>query len=594
MKESGSSCTALRPVLATAVVLLIATYALCGILLPGRHTTVFSGDIGVKFMQVRALVAGHGAVDGLRDPIDVDGRFFPLRPPFAFPANGHVFSVYLNPFTFLASLAYRVLGIEGARLVPLLGAIASLFAVFVLAGRLGLAGAGRWAVVGVTLLVTPLWFYGWVFWEHAPALACSLTATCLLVRPGGERAGAGAFVAGGLLGLGAALRPEIAVYGAVLGLAVGVSWRRPSGPALAVLGAVAAFVLSLAVLPDMPLAASFDRIFEATAGRLPDPGAASSWSDLRGDTLVFLILGLMGTAWDFPPDGWLLTVGFGAAALLVAGFFARGHAAVVVQLAAFAAAVAAAFTAAWAIRDDSMLLAGLLTGVPFVIATLPVLGWAATRQPPREGAAGDRAAVVARCLAWVTLLFAVAVAVTSPSGGGNQWGARFLLPVIPLMVLLLAWRLHSGEFQRSRRLVIAATAAAVLAGTVTQAVGVRNHIAMRRELAAVTGAIAALKSRYVLATQWYIPQALTLLVDRDDTHLLLATNDEDIGRAVEILARQAEPAFVLIREEEEPSAERWGSYTLGETLRFDLVPSKLVAREFVRARVDATGSSPRR
>ena len=86
----------------------------------------------------------------------------------------------------------------------------------------------------------------------------------------------------------------------------------------------------------------------------------------------------------------------------------------------------------------------------------------------------------------------------------------------------------------------------------------------------------------MLASRWYIAQALTLLIDTHDKHLLLATNDGEIARAVEIMTRQAEPSFVLIHEEEQPAAERYGDYTLGETLRFDLVPSKLVAREFLR------------
>jgi hypothetical protein len=258
-----------------------------------------------------------------------------------------------------------------------------------------------------------------------------------------------------------------------------------------------------------------------------------------------------------------------------------------VQLLACGGAVAAAFTTAWAIRDDSMLLAGLLTGVPFVLATLPAIGRAALAtadaDPEGDADACDDRARIARSLAWVTLLFAAVVSVISPSGGGNQWGQRFLLPVVPLLTLLLAWRLHTDAPLRASRPVIAATVAAVLAGAFTQAVGIRNHLTMRRELSAVSAAIGALPARYIVATEWYVPQALTLLEDTHGKRLLLATGEGDIAHAVDALARQGEDSFVLILREDEPSLPRHGDYALGETLRFELVPEKLVAREFRRS-----------
>ena len=74
-----------RGLLAPAVgIALVAFYCVLGLRVL-EPDAVYSGDIGVKFVQARALASHHFTSLAIRYPgevIDAERLFFPMRPPF--------------------------------------------------------------------------------------------------------------------------------------------------------------------------------------------------------------------------------------------------------------------------------------------------------------------------------------------------------------------------------------------------------------------------------------------------------------------------------------------------------------------------------
>jgi hypothetical protein len=178
-------------------------YAVLGLVVL-TSDAVYSGDIGIKFVQARAL-AGH-RFTSLDIPypgafLDPGRRFFAMRPPFFMTVGQETHAIYPTPPAVIQAAAVVAGGVRGMVVVTLLAGFVILYATakmaepplrpFVLLA-LGLAG--------------PLWFFAISGWEHAPAIACSAAAFACAMR---VRGGKGPLLVGVLLGLGATQREEV-------------------------------------------------------------------------------------------------------------------------------------------------------------------------------------------------------------------------------------------------------------------------------------------------------------------------------------------------------------------------------------------------
>ena len=165
---------------------------------------VYSGDIGVKYVQARALGLHRFTSMDIPYPgtfLDPDGEFLPMRPPFVMFTAGTTQAIFSPLSAVFQAVAVGLAGIRGLIMLSIVGAVVTLGAASVL-----VPAGGRAALLVALGIGGPLWFYGVSGWEHAPAVALGTAAFALSVGGRGVRAAA---TAGALLGAGAVLRDEV-------------------------------------------------------------------------------------------------------------------------------------------------------------------------------------------------------------------------------------------------------------------------------------------------------------------------------------------------------------------------------------------------
>jgi hypothetical protein len=419
--------------------------------------TFFDSDSGAKYLQARAIQGRAGWPKTIPYPgsaLDPDGRYVPA----CMHSEGNE-AVSIFPVLFpIAAAAGLVAGQDTLwRLVPL---AAGLLAVY-LAGRLGAvagSGAGARALIPVCLLATPVFFYSVVFTEHTAAAAAVLGALLLVAERSDTNFATARWAGFGfVLGLAVWLRTETFVI-LPLGCAP-LLWcgRGRWRSALAGAGGVAAGLVLGSAVQRVVLglwlpAHVFLSRFRSWAIASPLP--------TRRLTLSLL----------YAPDPWTgaaLIVWLAALFLMLVPRFR--HATWVRGLACVAFALAL-----WATFGMPSLrwLAGAKPTVAFHYeAAVPV--WAVLAALPVALSGAQPAVGVrrARTLLGVTAaLYVVGCLLALPMHGEYQWGPRYLLPgLLLLVVLMLTAPAAEPAWERVRRSLIAG---AICAGLAVQCLGI--------------------------------------------------------------------------------------------------------------------------
>jgi hypothetical protein len=563
----------------------VAGHAAVGLWLPATTLSVFSGDIGLKLVQADNLARGHAWLDYPGHSLDPAHRLFPFGPPFTFSDGGRIYSVYLNPITYLASVAYRVAGVWGCHVIPLAGTAGLLLGTLRLARRLGEAHSRAVAAALLLLLATPVWFYGWVFWEHAPAAALCLAATLVLSRTPGRATRRQLLAAGALLGVAGACRPEALLYLGATAVALWAARRRPiSGATLA--GVAAAVLVALALLlPGPPLA----HVAQNLAPMRDAPGGFAALAWYRLDVLTSLIGGVLRPAPSQPPR-FVAAAAATTAAVVLLGLSLRpslkDSRAMTIALCAAGAVALVPSLFAWA--DRQTLLTGLLPACPLTVLALsrgasPLRG--PLRRPDTPAEPIERSSTRS-FIGRTASGFAASVLLLAPNDGGNQWGPRYLLPALPLLVcLLLTDRTPAGPIGGPAEPRVRRWAGVLLlvASVAVQVVGARNHLRMHREKTEAWSRLADLPGRYVVTHLWFVPQEAAPLSLRGDKVFLLAGSEDALRYAVERMERAGVTAFAFVgAPRSEPPPRRWGRYAERTAFPFALHPFRLQASSFVR------------
>jgi hypothetical protein len=508
---------------------------------------VYSGDIGVKYVQAQALSEKRFASLDIPYPgdfLDPAREFSPLRPPFVIKTAGETQAIFPPASALLQAVAVRAAGFPGMVAVSIVAAAVVLIASW----RMAPPGFGL-AIVLAIGLGGPLWFYAVSGWEHAPAVAFGTAAFAVALRS--QRS---PFVAGALVGAGAALRDEVMLLAPGLLFAVWIrerGWRRlvaaTAGVAVPLILAGAIEVWWFHRPPAAHLRHAVHLLQSAlhlTSEPNPDvPVLRPMTPRERYDTVV--------TYWMFG-RGTDRQVAVFVAGLLAALFVRwkwRSSAGLLVWLLAFGATTAGDV---WEVLTAPKWLAGLIRVAPYaVFAILPMaLGSDPGRQlthplgaDPRRG---FQSIVAVTTVAY--LLIAYAGVDTS---GGKSLGPRLLLPLIPLLcasaIVVIASYLRSSKlFDRAvgwTGVTMVLMAVAIhLGGTVPA------YVQRNADDAAVVVAAAASPVRIVVVDDMYTAQLLFPLYNRKI--IMLADTVEAGGRLGALLAQQRLDALLLSRNVE--------------------------------------------
>ena len=526
---------------ATRVVfgVLAVLYVLLGLVVL-TPAAVYSGDVGVKFVQARALAAHHFTSLDIPYPgafLDPDRRFSALRPPFVMAVGGETQAIFPTASAVLQAAAVTVGGIRGMVAVTLLAGLAVMYVTAKMAepplSPLVLLAIG---VAG------PLWFYAISGMEHAPAVAFGAAAFACAMRLDEPE---GALLAGALLGLGAIQRDEILLL--TPGLLI-VLWLRTRTwqPIVRSMAAIAAVVIVAACVDiwwfGRPPAAHLRHAVHLLQGSWMASEPGTDLPSLKPFTpreryqtvIQYWLLG-------YDNDVAIALYAAGLAAALLLWRVGRTSIGLVMWL---TAVVALAAIDLHEVVTAPKWLAGLQRVSPYFVLALmpgPVTG---------EGAGWMRRAVLLTTFAYVALAYAGV-----DTSGGKSLGPRLLLPLFPLLTVasLTSIRDYLGARARTDRwvgylgiLLVTMTAVIHLCGTVPAYV-VRN-----RADGAAMSAVASAPERIIVADDMFTAQLLMPLYFRKI--ILLADTPGLASQLGAKIEEQRVAGVVLVSRGDPPSA----------------------------------------
>ena len=397
---------------------LAALYAGLGLFVLNADA-FYSGDIGVKFVQARALAASGFRSLNLPYPgefLDPERTFTPLRPPFVMTAGHETQAIFPPASAIVQAFAVSAAGARGMIAVTILAGLATLWAT----ARMSAPELRPWALLAAGL-AGPLWFFAVSGWEHAQAVACGAVAFAIAMQGATP---ARAALAGAVLGVGVTQRDEVLLL--VPGL-LAVMWvEARSWRPLAIAAAATGAVLLAMTAVDVwwfgrPPAAHLRHAVHIFRGAWLGPEPGTELPSLRPFTarqryetvIQYWLLG-------YGNDRIIAWYAAGLAAALAARVVFRNSALLLAWVGAIG--VLAVIDLVEVVTAPKW-LAGMLRVSPyFVLAILP---------PPR----GRR---------WTAtqgaLLFAAAAYLALAYGGvdttgGKGLGPRLLLPLFPMLAV---------------------------------------------------------------------------------------------------------------------------------------------------------------
>lgn len=498
-----------------------------------RPHAFWSPDVGAQFAMIQGGLRGDGVAHLAYANVvtDPEGQIHPLAFYLAHGPRG-LFIIYPPLYPWLSQGAYRLLGFPGLSLLSALCGLGTAWATGLAARRLGLR---YWSWLPLVMgLATPLLVYSVVFWTHAALMLLAALAAGGMARALREGRARWAVGAGAALGLGVCVHELLgmlllAALAAALTLPRTARARRLAGALLAgaaplLLGWLLAnrWLYGLWAGPHL-------------AGNVANPrDHFYGWATLLGPVY------LRGRVFSQLVGVETLTVPvalFGL--LLAAGVLAarRGGACRWAAVPLWAGAALAGLPLLWGAGSFS----GLFPATPLLLLALtpgprpsPPAARGHVTPPPEIGdpmQIGDPmpAALFFTWARRACALFVLMV-LLNPVPPGLEWGGRYLLTALPLLVLLAAGaleRLHALAPQGPRRRAVLAGAAtlvaASLAGQVQGLAAVHRDLAFSRDL--IGAARAAPGPALVTDLTWVGPELMASPVPLPEQYLVRSGED---------------------------------------------------------------------
>ena len=413
---------------------IVCAYSVLGLVVLSPEA-VYSGDIGVKFVQARSLAAHRFTSLDLLYPgefLDPAREFFPIRAPFVIQIDGQTQAIFSPASAVLQAAAVSAAGLAGMIVISIAAAAVILWATARLAEPrlrvpvLVALGAGG-----------PLWFYGISGWEHAPAVALSTAAFAVAVS---SMRGA-PVIAGLLLGAGATVRDEVLLL--LPGLLAMLRYRQGGARALVIAAGSAALPLAGAAALEVgwfnrPAAAHLRHAVHLVQ-------RAAHLTDSPNPEVPALAPMTLRERYEAVVEYWML--GYGED----------------VWIAVFAGALALAISVRWRFRTSVPILLWLVAVLALasrdLVELLRAPKWLAGlhRVSPYlvlallpGPASGRRRSWWPAVAVFTTLTYLFVAFAGVDTSGGKSLGPRLLLPLFPLLTVGAIMRIDEYLTSTSR------------------------------------------------------------------------------------------------------------------------------------------------
>jgi hypothetical protein len=486
-----------------SIYLLITLYVVLAYKLAGIGA-FWSPDCGVRFAMVHSLLR-DGSLVRFQYPfslVDPTGKINPLGY-FLFHRRNDFVPQYEPAFPLMSALPYKYLGFFGLAVIPLVSGIGTVLILYKTAMRLRFKFASYFPVAAG--LGTPIVTYSIVFWDHSLIMVIIAAAGYTMLR-GLQDDGYQYFAyAGATLSAGIFVHELVlAVFVAVLLGAVPLLQQQRGRRIL--LSLLAGF-LPVALLWLLSNQVIYDNIAGAHlsanmgANQSDHPFSPQLLLDFHGfadrsqaELIGIMSTGIMLSEWE---QKMLLT--FNLFAVLLAAYFFTcvflGAGFGIVQALCLLAAGLSVYFAA-----ELHWLDGLFEATPLFIPALAV-SWIAEGNKRISGSEDKSLTGESLYMAWISrsAWVFVLICIVNPMLPGDDWGGRYLLPILPFLVLMSAYALelqYSNTAPRWRTLMALSTVLLIGMSIYCQAEGltmIRRSIlynaALNRRIIAVPTAV---------------------------------------------------------------------------------------------------------
>ncbi len=407
--------------------------------------TFFSSDVGLRFLQIQELVDHRWrtfAIDYPGRMADPEMKFVPYYYAYSVVEGEMYFNI--SPyFPLLTSFFYAAFGSFGLPIMPVFGSLLTAWATWRLVRLSDLPHASL--AFFATLFATPMLFYAIVLWDHSlgTGLATLAVAGVAVGLIEGKRH---AFVLAGIAaGLAIGQRPEIYLFAAALGISllwvsttfregalvdqnVGYSLPRRSVWQPTLLFAVSGLFTTGLVWWTQVLWVGHP-LGMALAPHLLGYGAPTNILSSSEVPLLTKISNLLlhtepTAAWESWATAFVLIGGILLFVLLLTKTF---HNRILLLLSITFSVIGYLLFAYGVLHSALIGIIPTFTLLPFALLYVG---------HKRDNAPQCRP--IYRLVLSTTVLFLALIMLTWPGYGGLQWGARYLLPIYPLLVYL-AW-----------------------------------------------------------------------------------------------------------------------------------------------------------
>jgi len=489
---------------------LACLYVLCLLALPNRPV-FWSPDEGGKYLTLQQIVTTGEWSNPLpypAAPIDPLLQHVPLL--YWLRVDNVIYSWWPNWFPALSSLPYQLVGVRGLFLIPTVSAMVIGLSVYA-----AVASISKRAALGALLAITlasPIWFYGLTYWEHTLHSLLILLGFAATIR-GVTVDRARWFALSGLfLGLAFYLRLETVIFIGAVGMLI-IGWLvvrlRYHAAIRSIIVSLLVFGVSvlIAVTPYLvhnqlseghPLGRRNAADVTRTVDRALSYGRESAL-----DLVPNILIGSVGhQGVDLSPSlRWLFVLA--TAGCFASGWLLRRGRDVPVYVSALALIVLSGFVLLS--PEDYSSIHGLILIAPY----LAFAGWGLHPSADRVTRLWGMLAVLG------VGLYVLATAIGGWSAqGGLQWGPRYALPLMPVLLIAVARGTHtlwhnSAIPLSSRRVAIGCLIALVLIGFGFQVRGLRAMLLDKQTYVTWEDQLTALPADSLIATE-YPWLALTL------------------------------------------------------------------------------------
>ena len=498
---------------------------------------VFLGsDVGLRYLQIKNLITQNWqtfAIDYPAALIDPDLEFVPYY--YAYSVIDHQIFLSISPYLPLfSSILFKIMGIAGLAVIPVLGAIFTGWAVKKIFNLHDLPYPDL--MFWLTILATPILFYSLQIWDHTIGVAFSTWAVYFAAKGIKHNNKYDFLWVGVLLGLGLGQRPELYVFAIAITIGILIASKTKfMHLAYYFIGGVIGVIpiwITQYLWSGHPLGIIMGRQLLGYGEPENYPFAPTQRLEFPRHTKIGLFL------YDIDQTQpvlnvlvlFLLLIGL---YLLILAFKKRQKLSLLyIGLSMFLLAYVISLFA-----NPGQTIQGLLSTFPLIALSLIWI--------PQKDADDPQIWRGYQLIGVTSLIFLAIMVFIWPADGGLQWGARYLLPVYPLLFYMAIFTFHrlnqdlNNQWQKALQIT---TVALLIVSIALQMMSVYTLLYYYKIKGDARNIVENLPAQYILTNAPYLPSDLTAT----DKTFLYVDNSEILTVVLNRMASQGSYDFAVI------------------------------------------------